>query len=250
MIVSHEHQLIFLKPRKVAGTSFELALSKYLSGEDIITPNTFQDDALGRRLGFQPPCNFNFPILEMFPVNHRGIPRLLGYELPTKYYDHMPASLAKSRLPDRVWRNYRKISLIRNPWDRAVSLFFWKNNRPWAGKKADLTYFSDYFKGEYNADAKLSSRLDANHRIYMIDGKDVIDTYVRYEHFEQDIHALEADIPTLTGLWETFKKITAKVGTRGGSMTTAEIFADHPEADSLVREACAWEIEKFSYHLT
>ena len=27
MIVSHQHKLIFIKPRKVAGTSFEIALA-------------------------------------------------------------------------------------------------------------------------------------------------------------------------------------------------------------------------------
>jgi hypothetical protein len=265
VIVSHEHQLIFLKPLKVAGTSFEIALSKYLSSDDIVTPIVVEDETLRKRLGYQGPCNFNYPILgKVFSPNHRGIPQLLGRELPTKYWNHMPASQAKNRLPAWVWRNYRKISLIRNPWDRAVSIFFWKNNR--VAKTADVANFSRYFTEQH--DAKLSSpsairpeaarnwirdmiaRLDANHLHYMIDGQDVIDTYIRYEHFEQDIRALEADIPGLSGLWETFSKITAKAGIRDKSITTAQIFANHPEVDLLVREVNGWEIEKFSYRLS
>ena len=267
MIVSHEHQFIFLKPLKVAGTSFEIALSKYLSSDDIVTVNAVGDETLRKRLGYQGPCNFNYPILgKVFSADQRGMPQLFGRELPTKYWDHMPASQAKSRLPAWVWRNYRKISLIRNPWDRAVSVFFWKNNRPEVGKTADMANFSRYFtKGQNpilsspsairpeaarNWIRGIIARLDANYPFYMIDGKDVIDTYIRYEHLEQDIRALEAEIPGLTGLWETFNKIRAKVGTRTTSMTTAEIFANHPEADSLVREVNAWEIEKFSYSLS
>jgi hypothetical protein len=38
MIVSHSRRFIFIKTRKVAGTSVELFLSQLCSQEDIITP--------------------------------------------------------------------------------------------------------------------------------------------------------------------------------------------------------------------
>ena len=38
MLVLHDYKIIFLKPRKVAGTSFEIALSKFSKNDkDIIT---------------------------------------------------------------------------------------------------------------------------------------------------------------------------------------------------------------------
>ena len=38
MIISHRHKFVFLKPRKVAGTSVEVALARHCGEEDIVTP--------------------------------------------------------------------------------------------------------------------------------------------------------------------------------------------------------------------
>ena len=40
MIFLKDPNIIFLKPQKVAGTSFEIDLSKFASSSDIITPTT------------------------------------------------------------------------------------------------------------------------------------------------------------------------------------------------------------------
>jgi hypothetical protein len=49
MIVSHEHKFIFLKTKKTAGTSIELALSELCGTDDVIAPLTEIDEA--RRAG-------------------------------------------------------------------------------------------------------------------------------------------------------------------------------------------------------
>jgi hypothetical protein len=38
MIISHEHKFILLKTRKTAGTSIEIALSRFCGDDDVITP--------------------------------------------------------------------------------------------------------------------------------------------------------------------------------------------------------------------
>ena len=45
MIVSHAHKFVFLKTKKTAGTSIELALSTLCGDDDIITPLTEIDEA-------------------------------------------------------------------------------------------------------------------------------------------------------------------------------------------------------------
>ena len=38
MIISHRHRFIYVKARKVAGTSVEVALAKHCGDADIVTP--------------------------------------------------------------------------------------------------------------------------------------------------------------------------------------------------------------------
>ena len=38
MIISHRHKFIYLKARKVAGTSVEVALAQHCGDGDIVTP--------------------------------------------------------------------------------------------------------------------------------------------------------------------------------------------------------------------
>ena len=238
MIVSHKHKLIFIKPRKVAGTSFEIALSKFLSEGDIITPLSRNDEEIRSNLGFIGPRNFNFGLVDLFSKDKPA--KIFKRELPQKFYNHIAAKRAKGWLPANVWRDYRKISLVRNPWDRAVSIFFWKNTK--RDRKPKLKNFTPYF-------TKNTYLLEINYPNYRIDDREIVDTYLRYEHFEEDMLKLESEIAGISGLWETFKDINAKGETRKKTITTQEIFAKHPEVDALIRRLNAWEIEKFGYSL-
>lgn len=241
MIVSHKHKLIFLKPRKVAGTSFEIALSKYLDSSDIITPVSRLDEAVRTRHGFQGPSNFNFGLIKYF-TNDAKRPRLFSrWDLPLKFYNHIPAASAKARLDASVWRDYKKISLVRNPWDRAISIFFWKNTKK--DRKPDIRNFTKYFQEK-------PYLLEINYPNYRVKGTEVIDTYIRFENFEEDILALEKQMPSLSGLWDTFSQINAKADTRDRTQTSAAIFADHPAVNAQIEKLNAWEINRFSYRLT
>lgn len=46
MIISHKYKFIFLKTKKTAGTSFEIALSRYLGEDDVVTPISPECEAL------------------------------------------------------------------------------------------------------------------------------------------------------------------------------------------------------------
>lgn len=238
MIVSHKHKLIFLKPRKVAGTSFEIALSKFLDADDIISPVSRDDEIMRTELGFQAPVNFNFALVDLIAGRNEPMPMLMGRELPLKYYNHMPSWLVKLYLGQSMFSSYRKISIVRNPWDRAVSLFFYKNRRT----KPTIDEFTAYFEAH-------PTFLGINRRNYFIGSQMVVDTFIRYERFEADIRALEAEIPGLTGLWDAFSSTKAKGSTRDRTLTPAEIFAAHPKVDAMIKTANAWDIETFGYSL-
>jgi len=70
MIISHKYQFIFLKTAKTAGTSIEIALSRFCGQDDIITPVSVEDELKRQAAGGVAPQNYL--------VSPCAIPRLNG----------------------------------------------------------------------------------------------------------------------------------------------------------------------------
>jgi hypothetical protein len=107
MIVSHTHRFVFLKSRKTAGTSVEAALSSLCSGDDVVSrvgDISWNRTHEGERIHQA--------------MNHKG------------FRQHEPALSVREKFPGKVWEEYFKFSITRNPWDRVVSLFFWRTKKP------------------------------------------------------------------------------------------------------------------------
>jgi hypothetical protein len=118
MIISHEHKFIFIKTAKTAGTSIEVFLSKQCGPMDIVTPIFPPVE------GHQPRNYKGFinPIPAIVERPYKIISALASaFVNRNKFYDHMPASLVKKRLPAPVWNRYFKFCVERNPWDKVLS---------------------------------------------------------------------------------------------------------------------------------
>ncbi|MDB4444466.1 hypothetical protein N9174_03920, partial [bacterium] len=101
MIISHKHKFIFIKPGKVAGTAIEIALRKSCSESDIVTPISKYD----------PSCDQD--AYEYYPQNNFG------------YCEHISLDEIKKLTP-RIFDQYCKVTIIRNPWDMVVSKWHWE----------------------------------------------------------------------------------------------------------------------------
>lgn len=142
MIISHKYKFIFVKTRKVAGTSLEIALSKHLGPEDVITPSLEDDEETRRSLGFPKAKNYEKPLREWTARDAYRYGRWLmrgkskpatnpGKHVPPKrYWNHMTASEIRAVVVADIWGRYFKFSVDRNPWYRAASKYYW-NGKKW-----------------------------------------------------------------------------------------------------------------------
>lgn len=235
MIVLHSKKLIFLKTRKTAGSSFEIALSKYGRPEDIITSVGRTDDELRKKLGYPGVQNNKMSVIDMFRhPSLRILKNLRRWKWPDKFYNHMTAKRTKQLLGSEIWNSYTKVAIVRNPYDYAVSSYFWANRRNDAPKS-----FEDWVLSKQKIFRFNTARM-------YIENELVIDHLIRFENFEEDIVKLEQVID-LHGLYDTFREIRAKGSHRPKGATVSEMFKGADALKAVIEKECSFEIQKFGY---
>ncbi len=252
MIISHSRKFIFVKSLKTAGTSIEAALSNYCSGNDVVVPiGDFghNRDAKGG-------------------IVHRGmnadeVYRMIG--------QHVDAPTIRDREPAEVWNGYFKFSITRNPWDRALSYFFWDRRKDPAMKPRKRFYhylgvpldefgavkglFTDFIRnktltgddrfyvndGEKRYRVPAEGFLENNDRFYVEDGRLCVDFVIRYERLQEDFHTVCERV----GIHPTPQLPQLKTGIRMGGHHYTEYYDDR--ARDIVGELHENDIRLLGY---
>lgn len=165
MIASHAHRFVFVKTRKTAGTSLEIALSRHCGATDIITRISPDDEALRAAAG------------GVGPQNDQTTP---------SSYAHMGARRVIEVIGRETWDDYFTFAVERNPYDVVASSYRYSARRPTYAKT-----FAEFVRTPRRLD-----RLALNERLYRIGGKVVVDEVYRYE----ELSAAVADISSRLGL--------------------------------------------------
>jgi len=232
MILSHAHKFIFIKTSKTAGTSIELALEPLCGPNDVLTTHWEQKNGNGHANGngyvarnyrgrFIPSLNLERPLRQLSRDLH-------NLREGRKYFNHMSAFEVRARAGADIFSRYFKFCFERNPWDKAVSTFFWeKDRRP--GVPQD---FETYVRTR-----KIPSRFD----LYTLGGKLAVDFVGRYETLEEDFaRALKqagiANAPALP---------RAKSQFRPQKGHYRDYYSD--ESRAIIARRFAREIEMFGY---
>ncbi len=225
MIVSHRHRFIFVRTRKTAGTSVEIGLSKFCGPDDIITRDT--DDALRRELGYPGP------------QNDGGIPRsaytfsewrrFLTRGERARFKNHTPAARIRALVGEEIWCSYYKFAIERDPWDKAISLYYWRT-RDQQPRPPLLTFLQ-----------KVGARSLSNAHIYMIGGELAVDRVIAYENLATQLEEIRQHL----ALPEPVTLPRAKSTHRTEKLHYSELIGEAERA--VIDATCRREIELLGY---
>jgi hypothetical protein len=225
VIISHQHKFIFIKTEKTAGTSVEIALSRFCGDEDVITPVTPEDEAIRRSVGGRGPQNYLIPFSAYTPKDWG---RLVLRRRRARFFNHASARFIRDHIPEECWRSYFKFCFARNPWDKVVSWYYWRHP---GEPRPTLTEFVR------------SGRADTirSFDLYAIGGSGVADRVCRFENLEQEV----AEVARIIGLPAPLALPKAKAGYRANGKGYRDVLS--PQDRDGIANAYAREIAHLGY---
>lgn len=164
MLILREQKLLFVKTKKTAGTSIEILLSEHLQQGDFATPLLPDEEKLR-------PKKRKIVRESVHLLRERAQGKVRAR------YPHLGLDVAESYLDD-ISSGCESFCVERNPWDKAVSaFFFWMHRRGGpitdidrqftAFCKKQLSYFSDF--DMYSRDGRLAAGFVARYENLAVD---------------------------------------------------------------------------------
>lgn len=229
MLVSHPHQFIYLKTRKTAGTSVEMAFQPWAAA---------RPEARVREAG-------HAKISVAGVVGMRLIPEPERTRADRTWLPHLPAADLHEQVGTRIWSRYVKVAVVRNPFDRMVSMFHWRDSlraERRTGQRAAAAEDFDETRARFR-DYVLNVDWRTDEDILTLGGAWCIDVALRHEHLSQDIAAFarQVDIDA--------DQIVLPITKDGKSLRQGHAVADYfdTETEGRVQDRMAWAFDRFGY---
>lgn len=219
MLVSHRAKFIYTKTLKTAGTSVELYFEPLcLTSADAEANRVQRHDEQISDAGI---------------VGFRGRGRR---DSAVKWWNHMPAADIKALLGDEIWNSYFKFCVVRNPFDKVISLFyFWR-------KAGRIAVDPDATDSEQLETWLSNNSIPRDRDKYTIDGKFCLDTVIHYERLHQDLERVCARIGVR---WNPAAFPAHKIGFRPAGTRIASLYT--ARAARIVRDRFDFEFKFFGY---
>jgi len=232
VIVSFEHRFAFIKVQKTAGTSVEVFLSQ-VAGPDAIVTLINPPEAGHEARNFQTALVGESGVAVTAPAkparrwSRRGAkPGTPTTDPKPAFYNHMPASQVRDRIGAAEWDRLYRFAFERNPWDKAVSFYFYRTRR-----LTEPPSFEEW--------ATTPGNLTSERGLYSIDGELAVDFLGRYESLTTDLQSVIDRV----GITTSVELPRAK----GEHRPVGERTPIGAAADELIRTEFAWEIDHFGY---
>lgn len=216
MLVSHRLKFIYTKTTKTAGTSIESYFEPYCVDQPDWQALHFRDEHVSAA-GI---------------IGYRGT----GRPAQCTWWNHMPAALIRQRLGEAIWSSYFKFCAVRNPYDKAISHFYFLRDQ---GRIQIEDGMSEQEQFEHWL-VQSGPLIDRDK--YLIDGRLCMDHFVRYEHLQTDLQAV---CERLGIDWQPERLATFKAGIRPPTATARAMYS--PRSREIVSAAYAYELDFFGY---
>ncbi|NEZ68106.1 hypothetical protein D0962_36160 [Leptolyngbyaceae cyanobacterium CCMR0082] len=233
MIINHKYQFIYLKTRKTASTSIEIALRKFCDANDIITPIPPDDEIIARDRGAIGPQNYN----EGYPP----------------FQNHSNAAFIKEKLGVERWNSSFKFCFERNPFDKAISRYYWDKEKCKQKYEYSKAYYHSKNKEvpEYIPLPEINDYLSSieeqflsSWNIYTINNRIAVDFIGRHENLLNDLKTIKDKL----GLPNELSLPEAKKGYRLDQRHYSKILNE--QTRFRIEKICSREMEMFGYHWT
>ena len=206
MIYCRDLNIIFLKTKKVGGTSFEIALSKYCDENDIVTPISPEDENTRVSLGYQKPVNYE--------IRNRSN-NLLNLGVAGNFRNHMTSEEIRQSLGDDIFSKCKKIVIHREPLDFLISQYWFRLRNK---KNIDQVSFRLWLETNYK-------NFLENYKIAPLGGLNAPDVVINYHSIADDIKNI-AELPI--DFLETFSALRVKGSYRPpNTKNSVEFFRDN-----------------------
>lgn len=213
MILSTGRSYVFIHIPKTGGTALSLALEARAKADDIMLGDT--PKALKRRR------------------------RVKDAQTRGRLWKHSTLSDLEGLVANDVLRGLFAFTMVRNPWDRAVSYYHWLRDQRFAHPSVKLAQhleFKEFISHPMVRDAFRNS--SASSYMRHADGTEQCALYIRLEHFDQDALPLFEHLGFRLDLPLANQSARDREYRGYYSTQTAEIVAD----------CCAADISQFGYH--
>lgn len=217
MLISHRNRFIYTKTAKTGGTSVE---------------SYFEPCCLPDGEWVQSHARDEY-------ISSTGIIGYRGPQLPPGciWWNHMSASAIKEQIGADIWERYFKFCVIRNPYDKAVSSFYFF-------KKQNPTEFGRYIGNDPEQFEQwlMEAGPPVDRDKYLIEGQFCLNDVVRYENLHEE---LERICNRLNIAWEPSRLPSFKAGVRPRNITAQHLYTD--KSREIVRSTYEFELDYFGY---
>jgi hypothetical protein len=259
MIISHRHRYIFLHCRKTAGSSICVSLSRALGPDDLqlsalsetqaerlpLTACVRNEARAEARETGSLSQRFSLSGLKGRRRRDHALKKLVlaryRRRLDEPQPQHAHAATIAAHFPEE-WAAFRKFCVVRNPWTKTVSDYFWriKNSADPPGFPAFVAAIE---RGDPMGDI-VRLRYHDNWPLYTIDDRIVADEVIRFETLVPDLTAALARLGIPFDGWLP----RAKGAHRPRAGRGADPFALYtPELRDTVGRLYEKEIDAFGY---